>query len=91
MVYTQKVGSTLAVKQLKDKAIKRSPRTNYKVSMQRKDNNKRNLEDVENAETINISTHKAKLIMKKLNNNTGVRQHWRHWAALMHVIENRTS
>ena len=48
MVYSQKVGSTLAVKQLKDKAIKRSPRTNDKVTTQRKDN-KRNLEDVENA------------------------------------------
>ena len=58
------------MKQLKDKAIKRSPRTNDKVSMQRKDNNKRNLEDVENAETINTSTHKATPIMKKLNNNS---------------------
>ena len=68
MVYSQKVGSTLAVKQLKDKAIKQSPRTNDKVSMQRKDN-KRNLDDVENAETNNMSTHQATPIMKKLNNN----------------------
>ena len=50
MVYSQKVGSTLAVEQLKDKAIKRSPRTNDNVSMRRKDNNKSNLDDVENAE-----------------------------------------
>ena len=69
MVCSQKVGSTLAVKQLKDKAIKRSSRTNDKVSMQRKDNNKGNLEYVENAETNNRSTHEATSIMKKLNNN----------------------
>ena len=69
MVYSQKVSSTLAVKQLKDEAIKRSPRRNNKVCMQLKDNNKRNLEDVENAETNNRSIHQATSIMKKLNDN----------------------
>ena len=82
-VYSQKVCSTLAVKQLKDKAIKRSHRTNDKVNMQRKANNKRNLEDVENAETNNRSTHEATPNMKKLNNNNSPTPG--HWAALMHA------
>ena len=73
MVYTQKVGSTLALKRLNDKAIKRSPRTNDKVSMQRKDHNKSNLEIVENADTNNRSTHEATPIMKKLNKNNSTK------------------
>ena len=37
--------------------------------MQRKDNNKRNIEDVENMATNNGSTNEATPNMKKINNN----------------------
>ena len=52
---------------VKGQIHKTVPRTNDKVSMQRKDNDKRKLEDVENAETNNRSTHEATPIL--LNNN----------------------
>ena len=88
MIYSQKEGSPVAVKPLKDKAINRSTRTNDKVRMQRKDNNKRNLEDVENAETNNrrIEVH-MKLHLLWRNSPKTIRQHWRHWVALMHANE----